>query len=981
MPRYVGAVLYKYKAKFNNQIYTDYTTIRIDITCPYNKLQTNINKLVRERQQALEEDYNIDFVEGTATRQQIYNERTRQQRNIRLIRMRDPIAPQIDTFPNQSWDTHKGTCVIDYLFSRYQLKRKIPTKDHLINILQKDDEEDIVKNGVSTKNIENFANYINIPVYVLNDFDDIEYEFIPSTYVSKNANYPSLVYRVSNQHFYPIEDPSLKKHYIIKKLERQKSTNRLLVEPDEERVIDLTKIHYIDNVEEHLLKTYKEQNILPNKIQMVDNNIISYTLNDITYKHQPYHQQIEQACISLNIPYKSQNMTTFIMEYLKKTLSQLNPISSHNSEILNQLIKAKENRIHHGYIDEYNHIGQDNNLVAWDINKAYRSVIYEPLEKWIVLDWTDDWKPIGRVRPTEDWKPYQPKNTVPLGLYYVQTDDTTLFKKSNIYSSAIINYAKKTNIQFKITKQLVPSHQYPKSTFKEYIEGIITTLGETSFSKELINYLTGMMGKHSDNKYHVKLNTDIDQILDYVNKQQNKVIVNDLNDDETNPLYVYGCKYQNIRNETYLPIYIQIIDQSNIKLHQMLRQITKIGHTPIYRKTDCIIFKPNNKQIYPIYDDTKSKWGQYRKTDVPRLTNTLTKTPMKLPNANWKIHPITNSNQITELYNIIKEQSVVITGQAGTGKSYIVNEMINKYLNKDRILITSFTNRCALNWINGQTLHSAVKITAHGKIAMKQDNFRKFCKSYDYIVIDEISMIPKHIWKIISYIKDNSNIKFILIGDHNQTKPIEFFTFNNTHYMNNSGVKYIADYNKVNLKEIQRYDKELHKILENLTKYNIPINIARFPEKQNTTINLSFLNKTRLRINELNNKKEGLFVPKNPMSKQSQDMYIYEDCPVIAYKTDKNKAYVNSEIFTVSHYDKEYIYLYSLRNNDIHAIDIPISEFNNIFLLGYCMTVHKSQGSTIKQSFNIYDWKKMDKELRYTALSRAKSINQIGIIP
>lgn len=954
MPRYIGLVLYKYKARVNSQISTRYTRINIDITTEYNKLQSEINNLVRERQQALEEDYNIDFIEGHAVSQDIYNSRTDKPRTIRLIRMKDAQAPLIDTFPAQPWNTNQGTCVIDYLYDKYQLKRKIPTKEHLIKILQEDDDEDIVQSGVSTKNIENFANYINIPIYVLNDFDEIEYEYKPPNY-KPQKHYPVLVYRVSNNHFYPIEDPAKKLHYIKRTLERKHSPFLLVKQEEEE--IDLSKIQYIDNPIEHLLNLYKTQNILPNTINMVDNEITAFTINDKRYKHQPYHSQIKQACEKLSLKYQSQSVITFIMKYLQKTFSDISPISHHNSEILNDLIKAKENRIHKGYIDEYYHLTPPTSLIAWDINKCYRSVLYNPLERWIKLDWTDD------------WKPYKSKSILPVGLYYVETNDTTLFKKSNIYSSALINYAKTTNIQFKIKKQLIPKTTFSKSLFKEYIDTIINTFGETQFSKELINYLTGIMGKHKDNSYHIKINTDIEQVLSYVLNKPN-VIVEDISDDTTKPLYIYGTKNTTIKNETYLPIYIQIIDQSNIKLHQMLQEIKSLGHTPIYRKTDCIVFHPKNKQIYPTYDHTKSPWGQYRKTDVPILNNSISKEPLKIKDKPWIIHPITNSNQKNELLNIIKEQSILISGQAGTGKSHLVQS-----LSLPKSLMVSFTNRCALNWDDGSTLHSALRITSDGKIAMRPENFRKFCTKYDYIIIDEISMIPKHIWKIISYIKDNSKIKFILIGDENQTKPIEFYSYTKTHYMNNSGVKYIADYNKIILTEIQRYDISLASILKDITK----IDLTQFPEKQNTNINLSFSNKTRKMINERYNKKEGLFIPKCD-HRYSQDMYIYEDCPVIAYKTDKNKLYVNSEIFTVSHYDEEYIYLYSMRKNEIHPIDIPIEEFANNFVLGYCMTVHKSQGSTITEAFNIYDWNKMDKELRYTALSRAKSISQVGII-
>ena len=984
MPRYTGKVLYRYRYNYNGREKTDYTAIRIDITCHYNQLQSQINELVREQRQILEEDYNRDIIDGAPVRQEIYNDRTRKQRNIRFIRMRDSSAPHIDGFPAQPWDTKQGTCVIDYLFHRYQIKRKIPTKEHLINILQENDEEDIITNGVSTHNIENFARYIKIPIYVLNDFDEIEHYYDPPN--SSTKHYPTLVYRISNNHFYPIEDPNKKKHFIMKILKNQKNPCNLL----EGTINQQHEYTYIENPKEQIINNFKNNNILPNKVFMTDNEITGFSLNDTSYKYQQFYKEIQDMNKKFNL--SSTTLTTAILDLLKKTLSQLNPISTHNSDILNQLIKAKENRIHHGYIDGYHHISppDETTLCAWDINKCYRSVLYNPTEKWITLEWTDDFKPYTSSNKTlcltsrsvlrTPRRAYD-RRSLPLGLYYVETNDNTLFKGNNIYSSSILNYAKRnTNIHFKIKSQLIPSRSFPKSIFKEYINTIITTFGETDFSKQLINMLTGMLGKHKSTHYKLNLNTDIEQVLDYALKQPTKIIVDDIMDDETNPLYLYGTKYERINNETYLPIYIQIIDQSNIKLYEMTKIITSLGHTPIYRKTDCVVFQKNNKKIYPQYNPEKHKWGQFRKVSVPNLNNTVPKEQFKMSNQNWNIHNITNSNQVDDLYNIVKDNSILISGPAGTGKTYLVNSLLTKYLDRSKTLITSFTNRCALNWDDASTLHSSFKITDNGKIGMKLDNFKLFCKKYDYIIIDEISMIPKDIWKIISIVKDNSTTKFILIGDENQTAPIEFFSFQKICYMNQSGVKYIADYNKIILQDVQRYDKNLKVILENLIN-DIPVDLSLFPHKPEAKINLSFTNKTRVNINKQHNSKQGLFIAKND-NRYSQDMYIYEGCPVIAYKTDKNeKQFVNSEQFTILHYDNEYINLYSERKSEIHLIEIPISIFADNFTLGYCMTAHKSQGTTIKEEFNIYDWDKMDKNLKYTALSRATSIQQVGIVP
>ena len=52
----------------------------------------------------------------------------------------------------------------------------------------------------------------------------------------------------------------------------------------------------------------------------------------------------------------------------------------------------------------------------------------------------------------------------------VETEDTTLFKKSDIYSSAIVKKAIKEGIEFKITHQLLSKHKEEKSLFVKVID-------------------------------------------------------------------------------------------------------------------------------------------------------------------------------------------------------------------------------------------------------------------------------------------------------------------------------------------------------------------------------------------------------------------------------------------------------------------------------------------------------------------------------
>ena len=123
--------------------------------------------------------------------------------------------------------------------------------------------------------------------------------------------------------------------------------------------------------------------------------------------------------------------------------------------------------------------------------------------------------------------------------------------------------------------------------------------------------------------------------------------------------------------------------------------------------------------------------------------------------------------------------------------------------------------------------------------------------------------------------------------------------------------------------------------------------------------------------------------------KLTQDMYLYEGLPIIAMRTlyDKTEGsllFANSETFNICNINDEEIGIYNERPDENgvkepYNISIPIEDFNKYFLMNYCSTTHKAQGETITENFTIYDWNAMGTKLRYTALSRAKKIDQVYI--
>jgi hypothetical protein len=66
------------------------------------------------------------------------------------------------------------------------------------------------------------------------------------------------------------------------------------------------------------------------------------------------------------------------------------------------------------------------------------------------------------------------------------------------------------------------------------------------------------------------------------------------------------------------------------------------------------------------------------------------------------------------------------------------------------------------------------------------------------------------------------------------------------------------------------------------------------------------------------------------------------------------------------------------QDDDKIKFSIPIKLFTIYFNPAYCVTVHSSQGMTIKSNYTIHGFSKFDSRLKYVAISRAQNVNQLN---
>lgn len=139
-------------------------------------------------------------------------------------------------------------------------------------------------------------------------------------------------------------------------------------------------------------------------------------------------------------------------------------------------------------------------------------------------------------------------------------------------------------------------------------------------------------------------------------------------------------------------------------------------------------------------------------------------------------------------YDILQAgHNVFLTGSAGTGKSYVINNFKNNYQNRNELAITSTTGISAL-LIGGRTLHSwaGIGLGEDDKdVLLKKveanPNSCKRWKRVKTLVIDEISMLKPSLFDKLNYIAKkmkNSDLPFggiqiVMVGDFCQLPVIK----------------------------------------------------------------------------------------------------------------------------------------------------------------------------------------------------------------
>ncbi|RXJ60033.1 AAA family ATPase [Candidatus Marinarcus aquaticus] len=387
--------------------------------------------------------------------------------------------------------------------------------------------------------------------------------------------------------------------------------------------------------------------------------------------------------------------------------------------------------------------------------------------------------------------------------------------------------------------------------------------------------------------------------------------------------------------------------------------------------------------------------------------------------------------QETALKILKSGQNVFLTGSAGTGKTYVLNEYIH-YLKERKIIPTIVApTGIAASHLNGQTIHSYFSLGLRDSVdepfissLLDKKKLQMRFKKLKVLIIDEISMVSPNIFsamdKILQAFKENEEpfggIQVILSGDFFQLPPIsqsndsKRFSWQSpswkvldlqTCYLQK---KFRQDDNKLIfvLDEIrsgqiseqtynilnQRYEKELAIEFTPTKLYTHNLDVDR--------INNDELNRLPSLGITYNYKSEGAKTNIEKLFKSAlvqEELTLKKDAVVMFIKNNPEKYYINGTTGVVIDFSKDEQPLPIVKLSNGYVIKVEFEDWaienekgkvsakiSQIPLkLAWAITIHKSQGMTLDAA-QIDLSKTFEVGQGYVALSRIKNIEGLKLM-
>lgn len=905
--------------------------------------------------------------------------------NLRMFRVG---APRFPSMKMPDFEKEPDRCVRDFLMYQYNNPeekdrfKKIAslTEDRLKEVLL-GSREASWDMGVSTLDVLRFCETYGIPMraydHEMNEFSRYEPE-------KRNKKVPALYFVCANSHMYPIVDEAKRKSL----RERERSVQSEATFTKEKTKDTEKKEHLLDldveELEAHLgsnKAVYYQQvslekivlelvdkgfTFLPGEVKSDGSNINYVQLPGLTLYANQHYETVKKDVTTLGQVMINQSPTGVVYKHFMDTCPT--PKHRYSPHVWELLLSPLFHRTSFT-LDVFSQIQDVNNVQSNDITKCFTSVLYDRPDGWGVLSAFDEIKPFsGVLRP---------------GWFHVETDNYFPFQRTGFYSYEMVKEGLEDGIITKeqIKYELIPERVLARNHFKVFVDDVYGNLCEPKFS---INCLVGVWARHCMTTEKHTFTTD-HGIATYQFFHDQKVVVRKLSGEERTLFNIVHTNKTKLM-ENFMMYRNDVLDLANLATYRLRKAM---GGKLICVKTDNVIVEGGVSVA-----TGEKRFGAYHEVpvDAEKLVEQVAKggvrevvpvPPVKNNKYWYKVEYTQDFEALAE--EVLELEGCFVTGEGGTGKTHLLKIILRKLQEQEkRVAVVAPTNKASLN-IGGVTLNTFLGVDADDA-QMKKSHYERF----DYVLVDEESMVSGDMWYRLNVIKrKHPKIRFIVAGDHKQLPPVEPNQKVRT-YHKSDVVRYLVAHNRLVLEKNFRADAELLALSQRQRKgEDVRSAFGDTVHWTEYVMWLCYTNMMRVYLNRCsanqhNEGKQTVRVPQTCWEEygDSDDWELCAGAPLIARHNNKEERVAKNDSYTLAGWNDGVAVCESVREIDGQkvSVEVKIDELSERFEPAYAITIHKSQGDTIEKPYNIAEWQKLTNAQRYVAVSRGTRKENVHIV-
>lgn len=348
------------------------------------------------------------------------------------------------------------------------------------------------------------------------------------------------------------------------------------------------------------------------------------------------------------------------------------------------------------------------------------------------------------------------------------------------------------------------------------------------------------------------------------------------------------------------------------------------------------------------------------------------------------------SDQKAAVEKIIKQPVSFLTGYAGTGKTFVIKKVLEAlgYMhptNDNYAVATAIAGKAVKNFVESV---EGIEINTSTIAGVRYvETYRHLFANASTIVVDEFSMISLH--DLAFLFKLNPEARYIFIGDSNQLPAIGLDT-----------LKRLEDEEllipiKLTIPKRQGEDSGIFKDSMEIVNGNVPKfehsdSVVKFnsadheytveeiiTENPDADVFLVAQNEVRQTINRI--KHADVLENAEHILEFDGNQQFAEGDKIIVGKNNPDTDLMNGDLLDVVYHNDSF-WLKEKNGNEIKFLESTFDWQAHKADLGFAITIHKSQGSTIDNVVTILGYTRLQsRNILYTALTRAKNQHTLYI--